>query len=136
MWSFLSCCFKQEQIVNTVTDCVVQITIVQIVLVSIWQTQYRRWCWRNHISMICLFVFNKLTWCSPEWLLSVWGSVAQINWRLKINLWPYAYRKPSIPIKLSCSHTFITLWPICICKSFLVDGVTYLEDWMGGVCSE
>lgn len=31
-----SCCFKQEQIENTVTDYTVQITIAQIVLVSTW----------------------------------------------------------------------------------------------------
>lgn len=88
----LSCGFKQEQIVNTVTDCMVQITIIQIVLVSIWQTQYRWQCWRNHISMICLSAFDKLMWCSPKWLfcvsLGVQGSVTQINWSRgwKINL--------------------------------------------------
>ncbi len=72
---FSSCCFRQEQIVNTVTDYMVQMTIAQIVLVATWQTKYMRWCWRNQISVICLFVCKKLTWCcSPEWLLG-WAGV-------------------------------------------------------------
>lgn len=68
--------FKWEQIVNTVTEYMVHITIVQIVLVSTWQTQYMKWRWRSQISMICLFVCKKLRgYCSSEWLLSDWAGV-------------------------------------------------------------
>lgn len=69
---FTSRCFKQEQTAYMVTDCTLQITIVQIVWIPAWQTQYPTRCWRNHMQHdMSFFLFNKLTRCSPEWRLRV-----------------------------------------------------------------
>lgn len=76
---------------------------------------------------------SHLWWCE-ERRGSVWAGfmvlllkqIGPEEW--EISMWHDDYRNPSSPIKLWCSHTFIALWPICIWKSFQVDGVTYLEE--------
>ena len=52
-------CFKQGQIVNTVTESTVQKAIAQIVSAATWQTKFWRWAQRNHISKIGSFNMSE-----------------------------------------------------------------------------
>lgn len=117
---FSSCCFKQEQTAATVTDYMVQMTIVQIVRLSTWQIECTTRCWRNPSRMICLCGIEEVE-CNAAvlWLSRCRAQINQ-SWGSKINMWCCDYRKASIPIKQSLSgrRAFITHRPISICKSF------------------